>query len=180
MSAEKWSAVLEILSFFLVTIDLFGEKRLIELQKRINKLADRFKKLKMTKTVSLWFFSEMFDEETSVRKPITFSGIVARFLLGFFYYLLGVFLYKVYLNEYQIWWFWSVLLAIFSVGIFQLAVGLIVSVIVRVFEFLIDSFLSGIIYLTSKFELQGLMLVTGAILFMVSKGIILLASPTTL
>lgn len=164
MTAEKWSAVLEIVSFFLVTIDLFGKTRLVELQKRVNGIADRLRNMKLSTSYWNWFlgFQKLVSESQEI-------GCLLRgvFMLLFAFYLKGAF------REWGINGLWQIPAGVLAAFVIFFTPFLILWLLIGLLEVFLDSFLSGIIFLITKFNLQGLMLVTGAILFLISKAIIL-------
>ncbi len=172
MTAEKWSAVLEIVSFFLVTIDLFGSERLEKLQARI-KAFDK----KSFSSGSYGLMNFLVKRTKDAQKDkIVKSLVIALFWLAawigwayfFTCFLLPNSMGDIFRNETL-----DVIFLITLSGLLgYLSWALFVASLI-VLAITLEILIGAAIKMITRFKLEGFMLITGAFFFLISKAIIL-------
>jgi hypothetical protein len=172
INLEKTSIVLEMISFFLVTIDLLGRKRIEVLQNRFEKL------ISVAKSIDLKAIAVRYPVLSDNRDP----GYLGCFLLvpiylvsfsvsfvvwGYILYLLAsstgvksflclVFVLVITTTQYLITFF-----------VFLLRNTAYILIVIL--EKIIDGIFTVILSLFNRLKLEGVMLIVGALLFLLSK-----------
>lgn len=164
INLEKMAIILEIISFFLVTIDLFGRSRIEKLQGRFESFLSSFKD-KELKEVFYKFLS--LGKDNDFLNPIGLTFIIMLIVCGYAVYSLT--------SDWTNLWLLIPIVMIFFAAIVAtfLLIGL-GSLIVRLLEVIIDGIFHLILLLFNKLKLEGAMLIIGACIFLISKIISLI------
>ena len=164
INLEKMAIILEIISFFLITIDLFGRTRIEKLQGRFENSLSSFKDKN---------FIEIFNKFLSLGRDNTYLNPVGITLITI-WLVCGYATYS-FTSDWTKWWLLIPIVIIFSAGIAAtfLVIGL-VSLIIRLSEVIIDGIFDLILLLFNKLKLEGAMLIIGAGIFLISKIISLI------
>lgn len=158
MTVDTWSIYLEIISFFLVSIDLYGKERL-------SKTSDR-----------LLTISEKLDKLIDKIRSFRWTDKSNRILLWTISFLsIGMSVYLVS-TEFDDNWAYLLMLMLVFVLLFFLAFTFSAIILIGLSVFLtwlIKGFIRGLVSSLVAINFDGLLLIVGAILFVVSKLILL-------
>jgi hypothetical protein len=164
INPEKMAIILEIISFFLITIDLFGRTRIEKLQGRFENSLSSFKD-KDLKEIYYKFYS--LGKDNDFLNAFTLILFISWIVCGYAAYSLT-----------PDWTHWRLLIPIVIVFFAGIAATFILiglgSLIVRLSEVIIDGMFHLILLLFNKLKLEGAMLIIGAGIFLVSKIISLI------
>jgi hypothetical protein len=167
MRWERTSIVLELISFFLVTLDLFGEGRIELLQKRISRFSERWRFLSIV---------ELFTTET----------ITSGSRRAYFAYFQALFTFAVALGaavksaqflggSLPLDGVWRVAAMVpIAVAAFIPLIPLTwipTLILILVLAAFIDRTLRAVLWLFKRYNLGGSMLIAGSLLFVTSKTI---------
>jgi hypothetical protein len=163
---ERLAIILEAVSFFLVTIDLFGRDRIERLQQKVEARIGRVKDEDIQQRVDAWL--DLSSERVNRMRDFIFSLLLISIVVAIGYLL-------------RIWGMSWVILGIFlayglSIGIgIRKAANFSLSRLMHFFvkgsEKAFDWSFAVILYLFERLKLEGLMIIIGAILFATSKTI---------
>jgi hypothetical protein len=163
LTVDQWSIVLETLAFFLVTIDLYGRAQLQVIQARLENFVA---KLSAPRLVP-WFMDEGFKSNSKLFNRVDYVsfGMVPIVVLGMavaFWFWKG-----------WTWWLLiAVPLALLAPMIsYPLSLLLIFAMLWSLSQLLLLT-VSGLLYSFKRWELEGLMLTMGAVLFVISRALI--------
>lgn len=168
MQKETTSILLEIVSFFLVTTDLYGEYRLLKLAEKVQVLHEKVSKRGYLNKI-LFFIEKSKKNRTREEKFANrFIGVIAFVstialipILDF--YIQNSFLSKFIAKHILIYYLLS-----------NLLVGLMLYFGIPFSVYLLKRFIQLVLYLLAKQSFEGLLIGVGAILFIISKIIVLL------
>lgn len=162
MTLVKFAIILETISYFLVTLDLIGKNRIVYFQEKLRIAIVQFKPFS--------FFRRHFW------KILLFIGILV-IVLHVIFRLNDT---EPYGAEYEMKYggqrerddpFDPYNFITFFICFLVATVLPVLLLLIIIFEYLLDLFLSLLINCINRFELEGLMLVVGTILFLISKVI---------
>lgn len=150
---EIASDVLEIIAFFLVTVDLYGEERLRELNTRSRQLFTRLR---------LW----LRLSDRSMHTASTTSVVINTFGHVGLVLICSLVIYSVHfpLDLHP----WPLLKEVLALALSGLSLILGILVVLTDISYLLSSI---VLYLLSKRNVRGLFLITGTFIFLVSKAI---------
>lgn len=163
MSPSEISIWFEIISFFFVTIDLYGEKRLKNLDNKITEI------------------SQKFDRENHYTGGCLFDILYATLCLYLLYLPLGLIVFftnKIENFFIQIFVYFACigllgLLGLVAFKWYFIATAEFVIFILTVLFRIVGFIVKMLLMLFEKFKLKGILLVLGAVLFLISKAIAL-------
>ncbi|HEV2862157.1 MAG TPA: hypothetical protein VGX48_14195 [Pyrinomonadaceae bacterium] len=166
MKAEQIAIVIEGVSFFFVTLDLFGKDKIEGLHHKAVASLERIKNEDFYKRIETWL--ALSDEEEYHRREFIASTLIIVAVIG-----VGLL--------FRVWGISWIILVIALMYAFSIGVGILKAVnfsllrllplYVKILEVVIDGYFDFALFLFEKLRLEGLMLTIGAVLFLVSKTI---------
>ena len=155
MNADRVAIILEAVSFFLVTLDLFGKERLNDTYQSIITRLEKAKHTNFALTFSKFFRAKHFC------------------LLWFILVFAIVFILKVevilYKPKYNI--VWNIVYGMFLVGIWAFIVLSPILFIGKLLDWFVHLTLGNLVKALYRNKVEGVMITIGTILFLVSKFI---------
>jgi hypothetical protein len=156
MKAEQTAIILEVVSFFLVTLDLYGRERIIQLGDRFHRFAEAIRG------------GDLRDKyrQHAIKPMALIAVLVYCLLLGYWVSneaALGSGLDTVLTKMVSLGAV-AILLIIIVIVLFFLF-----EMIVVVVEFFVDRVLGVVMFMMVRLKLEGLFLIIGSIIFVVSK-----------
>lgn len=191
MQVENTSVLLEIVSFFCVTLDLYGKERLKALSKKFHQFANYVKSISLAKPIWKNIRAFIGDEQQPVIDwRIWKNTNPFPYIDSWFFVITGlIFIPVIVIAAVPVWNFVTNLALLFEnplanflfqlflifliLGLLEWAALISFGAIILVLELLIDGVLFFSIFLLERMKLEGLLLVIGTILFLTSKLIIL-------
>jgi hypothetical protein len=172
INLEKISIILEMVSFFLVTIDLLGRKRIEILQHRFENRMAAIKSVDLKGVATSQPFLAMDRMPGWVGKCAVFLLFQVSLIVS-----LVVWVILMELIAHLTGLEWIIILAIPLTGItayyltffFRFLLRNVVYVMVGILELIVDGLFTGILSLFNRLKLEGVMLIGGAMLFLLSK-----------
>ncbi|MCB0170975.1 MAG: hypothetical protein KDJ97_10530 [Anaerolineae bacterium] len=195
MTHNQIATILEIISFFCVTIDLFGQERIIKFGRKLHDFADHVRNLEIQK--SFWrVFRNWYgytednqktsSEQISIKEPS--EDLPPWFYILFYLIMCPICTYVLPLTWQRYLWFsWftgetsnpmiNILIRILFTFFFGMVLAGLLSIlvlwllgaIITVLEFIIDLILGAATFLLARMNLEGVLLAVGTILFLISK-----------
>lgn len=166
--SAKAAILLEIVSFFLVTIDLFGRDRLDKLHRQFEVSIAGLKDRDLKIAWGRWFTPDPSVKDSDFMWGLTAVSLLVLSICG---------------GEYLLWskgGLWLVLPVVGGVIVSFVGTVVLMSLFYWVIVFiekLVDGIFSMLMLLFSKFKLDGAMLGVGSIVFVASKVISWLTTP---
>ena len=165
LSNGQWAILLEALSFFFVTLDLWGKQNLEKAHERIGGMSERFKK---------WAITIGFANSKLMSKTFSIFGFVIGILFSVIFVRYAV--YPLMFNS-------DHNIGFTTAGIMFIIVALLIPIylsgtthavsilFVSIFERILDAILSIFLWVLKKVKFEGVLLLIGAIAFLISKYI---------
>jgi len=166
MSSERWAILLEFVSFFLVTLDLFGKSRLKAFQLRLSTWATKIKEIKIVESYNAGI-ARIFKRLKLYDSTGKLKGFVIPGLYFFLFLIAGAAIFSAVVKSQYVEHFAAFLLILSYV---TLAVLILLAALFIV-EWLLDKLIDLVLFMFDKLHLEGIFLVAGAILFTISKAI---------
>lgn len=172
LTAQKIAIVLEIFSFFFVTLDLYGEARLNKLDKSIKSFIDRIKQIPIGEIL----FNFVSSPFLNVGRVLTGSGTFSDGCSGHIQFLILI-LYLAFINSLIhidtgsdiVDLFLLLLIGGLIVPIFLLIVSLTIAIFALVIEVPFKILISFSRFLLFRLNLNGSLVVIGTFTFVMSK-----------
>jgi hypothetical protein len=178
MKREQVSIIVEIFAFFLVTIDLYGEARLLRLSRWLslrNPTLNFSRKLASNVLYIPKKFLDMVDIKPTSRWPI----MVMLVIIWVDYYYISDYTAVTYTNKY--WNFiFDAIIAVVAFPLSLLAVVIGGFIVTLVASAVVISLIMGSSYLVARLNLSGWMLLFGALFFLFAKWLAFTAAPAEL
>jgi hypothetical protein len=163
---ERLAIILEAISFFLVTLDLFGKTRIESLQVKFVTIVESIKVVDIQKRAEAWL--SVNAEGTNRLYPYLYSIIFVGLSIGAVHFLSKQGLY---------WLVWLVIVPLWIAISFRVVRSItflllqFLHIIIKISEKILDGSFTFILLLFKRFKLEGAMLIAGAALFVFSKVI---------
>jgi|GEM_PF-3406063 len=164
MTSERVSIILETISFFLVTLDLFGTERLNTLHQQIRVRLNSIKPLNLQDR----YADSMDKDDKSVIVGFLTQLLAFALIIGSLFYLYGIDWY-VSIPGSKIYRVTAILIIIF---IWALVFVANVYSAIGTLDKIVNFTLGNLVVIIGRFKLEGVMLLTGAVLFLISKIIV--------
>lgn len=159
MSNEKLSILLETVSFFLVTLDLFGKERLGKLYEQLVSRLEGMKKRRVAQPFLAYLHKNKMAGAIYSLSLVVMGLVLSDWILMKMRYSLPN---NVFANAF----------AVAGVIAFSATIVTLFVVLMPFFlENLLDLTLGSIVRLLDRYKLEGLMLTIGAVLFLASKAV---------
>jgi len=191
MGIEQGAIVLEVISFFLVTTDLFGEERLTALQERLRRWSQAIRRGSVGRWVTRLFYRNADRNEPRLWWwPLAIAvtlGLVWLLMGDYFWWwvgcavvpllaLIGVFLALSTLGNTAAEMPAILLMPLVVPGmILVMVTEFLLSLLLGAAEWLLRWYVAGALALLVRFRLKGVLLVVGTVLFVASKVLAWLA-----
>ena len=179
-NAKILMTLLEIISYFSVTLDLYGQKRLEQLDDRLRQFLKKIKEVSLTKFLTKVFdtvfevvtgpfrriiagvMSSNIQYSKGLRGYFEFLALLAMITIG--YSILGK-VTGIFLVDFFFAYFIGLIVSVLAI----LGFGMLLAVLFFIVEYVVDSILRFLLFLFVKLNLSGILLAVGTILFLASK-----------
>jgi hypothetical protein len=179
---ERLAIILELFSFFFVTTDLYGEERLKLLEEGSKKRVQKaFIDINAKKIFSIEWVINSYRRLINGIGPIStiVLGIIGLFftlfLMNFETHILNQYLYPI-TDEYPVFAIVSILVAlftcIFTIMVIFVIISIVPLILILVFDTIQLLILNIAIKILQKSNIQGVGILIGTIMFIVSKALI--------
>lgn len=155
MSSERWAILLEFVSFFLVTLDLFGKDGLESLEANMSFWLNKIKDLNIVK-----------NHVSKLASTLTRLGLRPENGIQLYFWILWIGIIGIFLISIRVQYEYIMNISLF------LSWAIVVFIILLPFIlWLLNKLINMILLMLKKFHLKGIFLVVGVILFTISKAI---------
>ena len=162
MTLEQLAIILEGVSFFFVTLDLFGKERLERFHAAVENRIVNLKDVDFRDRFGRFFSPSTKEHDSDATYGVLFFIAVIPCIAFYTYTMWQGFG----------WWLWKPLLYGVGTGILvSYFLGLLLFFIIIGVEYALDAILGIGIWILKRSKLEGVLLVLGTLLFLVSKAI---------
>ena len=168
--AKRIATTLEIVSFFCVTLDIYGARRIEQLDEKLKAYIGRIRELPLAGVllrIVLWPFSRAvrvaFYGEMWSGGCVGYLEFVAFLLIYGVGYSDGIIPFAIN----------SLISLLFGAVVFVIA-ALAIEILLYILEFILDKILRFSLFLLVRLNLNGFLVLFGTLMFLVSNGITLL------
>jgi hypothetical protein len=177
MTAQRVAIMLEMVSFFFVTLDLYGEARLEKLDKTIKIYIDRIRQIPIAEILFRYLSAPFFQIGQILTNRSSFSygprGYIQYGILLLYLALINS-IFKINTGSNIVDLFLLLLVAGIFVPFFLLTVSIVLVLVVFVIELPFDILMNFSRFLLYRLNLNGSLVVIGTIMFVISKFVSLL------